>query len=74
MKKRIELARKTLLLPICAGFGISTADQAKSIGAYSDGIIIGSAIQRIIEDKASNVDECARILNEYAKGISKAIH
>ncbi|MBP9888154.1 MAG: tryptophan synthase subunit alpha [Leptospiraceae bacterium] len=74
LKKRIELARKTLLLPICAGFGISTADQAKSIGAYSDGIIIGSAIQRIIEDKASNVDECARILNEYAKGISKAIH
>lgn len=74
LKKRIEAMQKTLQLPICAGFGISTAEQAKTIGAYSDGIIIGSAIQRIIEEKALNVDACARALNEYAKGISAVIH
>ncbi|MBK8394458.1 MAG: tryptophan synthase subunit alpha [Leptospiraceae bacterium] len=74
LKKRIGMLQKTLKLPICAGFGISTAEQAKRIGAYSDGIIIGSAIQRIIEDKSSNVDECARTLLQYAKEISSAIH
>ena len=60
LKKRIDMVQKSLLLPICAGFGISTAEQAKSIAAYSDGIIIGSAIQRIIEDKSSHVDACAK--------------
>jgi tryptophan synthase alpha chain len=74
LKKRIESVKKTLMLPICAGFGISTAEQAKTISAYSDGIIIGSAIQRIIEEKSSHVDACARALNEYAKEIAKAIH
>lgn len=74
LKNRINMVRKTLNLPICAGFGISRPDQAKTIGAYSDGIIIGSAIQRIIEEKSSKVDECAKALKEYALEISKAIH
>jgi tryptophan synthase alpha chain len=68
------MVKKIITLPICAGFGISTAEQAKSIGAYSDGIIIGSAIQKIIEGKTSNVDLCIKALNEYAKEITKAIH
>lgn len=74
LKNKIELVKKTLLLPICAGFGISTSEQAKSIGSFSDGIIIGSAIQRIIEEKSLNVDNCAKALNEYAKEIANAIH
>jgi tryptophan synthase alpha chain len=74
LKKRIEMVQKSLLLPICAGFGISTPEQAKSIAAYSDGVIIGSAIQRIIEEKSSQVDVCAKALNEYAKEIARAVH
>jgi tryptophan synthase alpha chain len=31
-------------LPICVGFGISNADQARRIGALADGIVVGSAI------------------------------
>ncbi|MBK6608069.1 MAG: tryptophan synthase subunit alpha [Leptospiraceae bacterium] len=74
LKMRIEMVRKSLKLPICAGFGISTPEQAKSISAYSDGIIIGSAIQRIIEEKSSHVDACAKALHEYAKEIARAVH
>lgn len=33
-------------LPICVGFGISTPDQARRIGALADGIVVGSAIVR----------------------------
>lgn len=74
LKKRIESVKKGVNLPVCAGFGISTAEQAKNISQYSDGIIIGSAIQRIIEEKSGNVDSCAKALNDYAKDISKSIH
>jgi tryptophan synthase alpha chain len=33
-------------LPICVGFGISNAAQARRIGALADGIVVGSAIVR----------------------------
>jgi tryptophan synthase alpha chain len=37
-------------LPICVGFGISTAEQARRIGSLADGIVVGSAIVRAAGD------------------------
>jgi tryptophan synthase alpha chain len=31
-------------LPVCVGFGVKTAEQAKVIGAAADGVVIGTAI------------------------------
>lgn len=31
-------------MPVLAGFGISTPEQVRSIGALADGVIVGSAI------------------------------
>ena len=31
-------------IPVLAGFGISTPEQVKSMGALADGVIVGSAI------------------------------
>lgn len=36
-------------IPVCVGFGISTPQQGKEISAFADGIIVGSAIVKIIE-------------------------
>ena len=33
-------------VPVVAGFGISTAEQARVIGAHADGVVVGSAIVR----------------------------
>lgn len=38
--------RQSTTLPICVGFGISNAAQARRIGALADGIVVGSAIVR----------------------------
>ncbi len=40
----IDRLRSVCDLPICVGFGISTPEQAKSVGAMADGIIVGSAL------------------------------
>ncbi len=40
----IETLRSVCSLPICVGFGISTPEQAKTVGALADGIVVGSAI------------------------------
>ena len=40
----IARLRRATSLPICVGFGISNAAQARRIGALADGIVVGSAI------------------------------
>ncbi len=40
----IRTLREVCSLPICVGFGISTPEQARTVGALADGIIVGSAI------------------------------
>lgn len=39
-------------MPVVAGFGVSTREQAEQIGAVCDGFVIGSAIVRILEESA----------------------
>ena len=40
-------------LPVIMGFGISTPDQARSVAAHADGVIVGSALMRLRLDGAS---------------------
>jgi tryptophan synthase alpha chain len=55
-------------LPLAVGFGISTAEQVRSIGALADGVVVGSAFERAIEENAAsgqlsaNVEALARKL------------
>lgn len=69
LEERIKSLKESLQLPICAGFGISTPDQAAQIAHYADGIIIGSAIQRIIEENGSNTSACQKALESYSASI-----
>jgi len=40
----VARVRRATSLPIAVGFGISTADQAKSVGRMADGVVVGSAL------------------------------
>jgi tryptophan synthase alpha chain len=59
-------------LPLAVGFGISTAEQVRSIGALADGVVVGSAFERAIEENvassqlSANVEALAR---ELASGL-----
>lgn len=46
-----ELSRikAAVALPIMAGFGISTPDQAASVAALADGVVVGSAIVKLFQ-------------------------
>ena len=45
-----ELRQETTV-PLCIGFGVSTAEDVQHIAHIADGAIIGSAFQRIIEEQ-----------------------
>ncbi|MGS2742487.1 tryptophan synthase subunit alpha [Halomonas sp. LS-001] len=74
--ERLESAvanlREHTPLPIAVGFGIRTAEQAATIGRYSDAVVVGSALVDCIES-ASTPDEAIErvhgLVGELAEGI-----
>jgi len=56
------------------GFGISGAKQAKDISGAADGIIIGSAIIKVIEENLGNKRAMIEKIEKFARSIAKAVH
>ena len=56
-------------LPLAVGFGINTPVQASNISQIADGVIVGSAIVKIIEEHGENAAEA---LKEYVSAMKNA--
>jgi tryptophan synthase alpha chain len=50
----IERTRRATTLPLAVGFGISKPEHVTQTGMVADGVVIGSAIVRIIEEHGNN--------------------
>lgn len=57
-------------IPVAIGFGISTPEQAKKYSAIADGVIVGSAIVKIIARYGKNAPE---EVYKYVKSMKDAI-
>ena len=49
VKSNVNRLRKHTKLPICVGFGVKTAEQARAIARDADGVVVGSALVSAIE-------------------------
>lgn len=49
IKNQIQKIRKQSRLPIAVGFGISRPDQARKVASHADGVVVGSALVKIVE-------------------------
>lgn len=65
----LEDIRDVTDLPLAVGFGINTPEQASDIGKISDGVIVGSAIVKIIEEHGENATDA---LKDYVSSMKKA--
>jgi tryptophan synthase alpha chain len=63
----IDKMRGVTKLPLAAGFGISTPDQAGAVAKMADGVVVGSAIVRQIEKDPAGLESLARSLAERMK-------
>ncbi len=68
---KIESLRSVTSMPICVGFGISTVEDVAAMASVADGIVIGSAFERIIEENLDNPD-LASILANKVHGFKEA--
>ena len=61
-------------LPICIGFGISTAEHVKLLGPVADGLIVGSAIvRRIAEAENRDRQEVLADVGTYVDSLMAAL-
>ena len=62
---------------VCVGIGVSTADQAAQVGAYADGVIVGSAlVHTLLADDGRTprpVDEGLARLAATAEGLAEGV-
>lgn len=49
LEDELKAVRNTIKLPVVAGFGISTPEQAAQVAAAADGVVVGSAIVKLFE-------------------------
>lgn len=67
----MESVRKYARVPAAIGFGISTPEQAAKMARLADGVIVGSALVRLVAQHGENADaEIGRL----AKGLADAAH
>ena len=69
----IKTIKKITNKPVSVGFGISNPPQAKKIAHLADGVIVGSAIIKVIE-KHSGSKEIYKKVSAFVKSIAKAVH
>jgi tryptophan synthase alpha chain len=64
--------RETTDLPIAVGLGVSTREQAKGVAGYADGVIVGSAFIKAMQD-ATNEAEGLKSVKELAQQLSLGV-
>ncbi len=72
--KKVQQLKRFSQKPICVGFGISNAKQAGEIARQSDGVIVGSAIVKIINDNLADKKKIIERASRFVKNISDTVH
>ncbi|MCI5650269.1 MAG: tryptophan synthase subunit alpha [Fusicatenibacter sp.] len=57
LKSMIDAIRKVTDVPIAVGFGINTTEQARKIAGIADGVIVGSAIVKMIAQYGAHAEQ-----------------
>ncbi len=64
-------------LPVCVGFGVKTAEQARLIGAAADGVVVGTAIvnaiANVLEPKGGTTADPAEAVATLVSGLSQGV-
>jgi tryptophan synthase alpha chain len=61
LTQQLRALRAITTKPVCVGFGIGTPEQAALVGRLADGVIVGSAIVRLVEQHGGSTELLARV-------------
>ncbi len=61
--RQAGLLREATGLPVVVGFGVDSPEKAREAASHADGVVVGTAIVRQIEEGTSPADRVARVTN-----------
>ena len=73
LSKNIKIIKKVTKTPVCVGFGISTPEQVSQVASMAEGVIVGSAIIKVIENNLDNPSLVKRV-GEFTKQLVSGIY
>ena len=73
--EQLHWLRTQTKLPLCVGFGISTPEHVLTLRDHADGIIVGSAIVRLIEQAGRKpMDAVVKEVGEYVQTLVETLN
>lgn len=73
LTSEVRLVKRYTKKPVCVGFGVSRPEQVKQICKIADGVIVGSAIVKVIEQYAGKKNLLDAV-GRYVKKLAEAAH
>lgn len=70
--EQVKLIQSATKVPVCVGFGISTPAQAGAVAGMADGVVVGSAIVKLVQQHGADADVAARVA-EFVKPLVDAV-
>ncbi len=75
MLDQLKWLRTQTTLPLCVGFGVSTPEHVRMLQPAADGVIVGSAIVRRVEQgMAKGSDNAVREVGELVQTLCSALN
>jgi tryptophan synthase alpha chain len=71
--ERVSAIQALTKVPVAVGFGISNPDQAATVAALADGVVVGSAIVRKIGE-IGDAPDLANQVADFVRPIAEAVH
>jgi tryptophan synthase alpha chain len=60
----IDRVRQQTAKPLAVGFGVSTPEQAAEVSRLADGVIVGSALVRVVDQAVAKASAAAQFISE----------
>jgi tryptophan synthase alpha chain len=73
VEQNVARIRAHTALPVQVGFGIKDAESAKSIALYADGVVVGSALVKLMGQEPADIDSVCSRLEEIVLPIREAL-
>lgn len=71
--EQVAVIKAATNVPVCVGFGVSNPEQAATVASKADGVVVGSAIVKLIEKNGSSPDLAAQV-EAFVKPLVDAVH
>jgi len=72
VRSHVAMIKQYTRKPVVVGFGISTPEQARRIAVIADGVVVGSAVVKVIEAAAGSPAGTAQVI-ELVQALKEAV-